>query len=31
MLTEINNGSADKVTGWNLRCQGASVLTESNT
>jgi hypothetical protein len=30
-LTEIYNGSADKVTGWNLGANGASVVTESNT
>src|SRR5580765_2187002 len=30
-LTEIYNGSADKVTGWNLGAKGASVITESNT
>ncbi len=30
-LTEIYNGSADKVTGWNLGAKGASVVTESNT
>ena len=30
-LTEIYNGSADKVTGWNLGAKGASVVTEANT
>jgi hypothetical protein len=30
-LTEIYNGSADKVTGWNLGAKGASVITEANT
>ena len=30
-LTEIYNGSADKVTGWTLGAKGASVITESNT
>jgi len=30
-LTEIYNGSADKVTGWNLGAKGASVITETNT
>ena len=30
-LTEILNGSAEKVTGWNLGAKGASVITESNT
>ena len=30
-LTEIYNGSADKVTGWNLGAKGASVITEDNT
>ena len=30
-LTEIYNGSADKITGWNLGAKGASVITESNT
>jgi hypothetical protein len=30
-LTEVLNGSADKVTGWILGAQGASVITESNT
>ena len=30
-LTEIYNGSADKVTGWNLGAKGASVITENNT
>ena len=30
-LTEIYNGSADKVTGFNLGAKGASVITEANT
>ena len=30
-LTEIYNGSADKVTGWTLGSKGASVITETNT
>jgi hypothetical protein len=30
-LTEIYNGSADKVIGWNLGAKGASVITEANT
>ena len=30
-LTEIYNGSADKVTGWTLGAKGASVITEANT
>ena len=30
-LTEIYNGSADKVTGWNLGAKGTSVVTEANT
>ena len=30
-LTEIYNGSADKVTGWTLGAKGASVITETNT
>jgi hypothetical protein len=30
-LTEIYNGSADKVTGWNLGAKSASVITEANT
>ena len=30
-LTEIFNGSAGKVTGWNLGAKGASVVTENNT
>jgi hypothetical protein len=30
-LTEIFNGSANKVTGWTLGAKGASVVTESNT
>ena len=30
-LTEIYNGSADKVTGWTLGAKGASVVTEANT
>ena len=30
-VTEIYNGSADKVTGWNLGAKGASVVTEANT
>ena len=30
-LTEVYNGSADKVTGWTLGSKGASVITENNT
>jgi len=30
-LTEVYNGSADKVTGWTLGSKGASVITETNT
>ena len=30
-LTEVYNGSANKVTGWTLGAKGASVITESNT
>jgi hypothetical protein len=30
-LTEIYNGSANKVTGWNLGAKGPSVITEANS
>ena len=30
-LTEIYNGSADKVTGFTVGAKGASVITEANT
>ena len=30
-LTEVYNGSANKVTGWTLGAKGASVITENNT
>ena len=30
-VTEILNGSANKVTGWRLGAKGASVVTEANT
>jgi hypothetical protein len=30
-LTEVYNGSANKVTGWTLGAKGASVITEDNT
>ena len=30
-LTEVYNGSADKVTDWTLGAKGASVISEDNT